>query len=132
MVDSVSFNVGISGVSRLAEPEKSSVLPRTKSEMKPSGKKVVNHFHKTVCSPHNLLSIEFKFATKLSGPEFFSSPDEHYLFTKQAIDSMSSYINKLPKNSLEAKKMQLALNVIETAKADSEYLMMCRNVLIAS
>ena len=131
MVDPVSFRVGISGVSR-AKPEENSVLPKTKSEMKPSGKKVFNHFQMALGNAQNLHSIEFKFATKLSGPEFLPSPEEHYHFTQQAIKSLSSYLKVLPQSSSDAKKMQLALTVIETAKSDSEYLMMCRNVLIAS
>lgn len=129
---SVSFGNGISGMSRVHSSQTDSDFPKSKSNFKPSGKKVVDHTWKALDMSRNFQSRELKFATNISGQNIYSSPEEHYRFTQEAISSLSSFLKQQPENSSNAKVVKEAIAVIEKAKADSEYLMMCRNVLIAS
>ncbi|MFK0570324.1 hypothetical protein [Endozoicomonas sp.] len=132
MAGSVSFGNGISGISRINSDSVDSDFPKSKSNFKPSGDKVVDHTWKALDMSRNFQNRELKFATSISGHNIYSSPEEHYRFTHEAISSLSSFLKQQPENSANAKVLKEALAVIEKAKADSEFLMMCRNVLIAS
>lgn len=132
MTASVSFSNGISGISRIDSASIHSDFPKSKSNFKPSGVNVLDHTWLALEKNRNYLKREFDFATDVSGQNIYSSPEEHYRFTQEAIDSLSAFIGQLPENNSNTKIMKEALSVIEKAKADSEYLMMCRNVLIAS
>ncbi|WP_419834184.1 hypothetical protein [Endozoicomonas atrinae] len=132
MAASVSFGSGISGISRIDSALVHSDFPKSKSNFKPSGDKVVDYTWKALDMSRNFENRELKFATNISGQNIYSSPEEHYRFTQDAIDSLSEFLKQQSENSPNAKVMKEALSVIEKAKEDSEYLMMCRNVLIAS
>ncbi|MGI2026784.1 hypothetical protein [Endozoicomonas acroporae] len=132
MTAPISFGNGISGISRIDSALAHSDYPKSKSNFRTSGKNVVDYTWKTLEMDQNYDHREFEFATKVSGQNISSSPEEHYRFTQDAMDSFSEFLKQLPENSGHAKRMKEALSVIEKAKADSEYLMMCRNVLIAS
>ncbi|MBO9493308.1 hypothetical protein J7438_04290 [Thalassotalea sp. G20_0] len=132
MAAPVSFGNGISGISRIDSALVHSDYPKSKSNFRTSGKNVVDYTWKTLEMDQNYERREFKFATEVSGQNISSSPEEHYRFTQDAMDSFSGFLKQLPDNSSKAKRIKEALSVIEKAKADSEYLMMCRNVLIAS
>ena len=132
MAGSVSFGNGISGISRIHSGLVDSDFPKSKSNFKPSGDKVVDYTWKALDMSRNFQNRELKFATNISGQNIYSSPEEHYRFTQEAIDSLSSFLKQHPENSAKSKAVKEALAVIEKAKSDSEYLMMCRNVLIAS
>lgn len=132
MAGSVSFGSGISGMSRIDSALADSDFPKSKSNFRPSGEKVVDYTWKALDMSRNFQNRELKFATNTSGKNIYSSPEEHYRFTQDAINSLSTFLKQQPKNSNNSKIMKEALAVIEKAKEDSEYLMMCRNVLIAS
>lgn len=132
MTGSVSFGNGISGISRIDSTMVDSDFPKSKSNFKPSGDKVIDYTWKALDMSRNFQSRELKFATNISSQNIYSSPEEHYRFTIDAINSLSNFLQQQPENSSNAKAMKEALAVIQKAKADSEYLMMCRNVLIAS
>ena len=128
----VTFGSGIAGISRVQNTKNETDFPKSKSSLKPSGQKVVDHTWKALDMNKSLSQQEMKFATNIPGFLIHSSPEEHYRLTKQAIQSLAKYIKQEKQNKKKAKALQGALDVIETAKEDSEYLMMCRNVLIAS
>lgn len=132
MAGSVSFGSGISGISRIDSASIDPDFPKSKSNFKPSGDKVVDYTWKALDMSRNFENRELKFATNISGQNIYSSPEEHYRFTQDAIDVFSNFLQQQPENSSNAKIMKEALAVIEKARSDSEYLMMCRNVLIAS
>ncbi len=132
MAGSVSFGSGISGMSRIDSALADSDFPKSKSNFKPSGEKVVDYTWKALDMSRNFQNRELKFATNISDQNIYSNPEEHYRLTREAIDSLSKYLKKQKKNSNYTKAMEEAIAVIENAKTDSEYLMMCRNVLIAS
>lgn len=131
MAAPISFGNGISGISRIDSASVHSDFPKSKSNFKPSGSNVVDYTWETLEKNKNLDKFQFDFVTKFFGENINISPDEHYHLTRGAIDTISILEKKL-KNSSDAKIMKEALLVLEKAKADSEYLMMCRNVLIAS
>ena len=132
MSDSVSFGNGISGISRVSTAQTHSDYPKSKSNFKPSGDKVVDYTWKALDMSRNFQNRELRFATDISDHNVYSSPEEHYRFTQDAKNFLSSFIQQQPEDSVNAKVMKEALAVIEKAKEDSDYLMMCRNVLIAS
>ncbi|USE35180.1 hypothetical protein [Endozoicomonas sp. SCSIO W0465] len=132
MAAPVSFGNGISGISRVDSTLVHSDFPKSKSNFKPSGDKVVDYTWKALDMSRNYENRELKFATSISGQNIYSSPEEHYRFTQDAIDSLATFLQQQPKNSSNTSTIKEALSVLEKAKADSEYLMMCRNVLIAS
>ncbi len=132
MAGSVSFGSGISGMSRIDSALADSDFPKSKSNFRPSGEKVVDYTWKALDMSRNFQNRELKFATSISGQNIYSNPEEHYRLTREAINSLSKHLKKQKKNSYYTKAMEEAIAVIENAKTDSEYLMMCRNVLIAS
>ena len=132
MSDSVSFGNGISGISRVSTAQTHSDYPKSKSNFKPSGDKVVDYTWKALDMSRNFQNRELRFATKISDQNNYSSPEEHHRFTEEAKKFLSAFIQQQPNDSTNAKVMKEALAVIEKAKSDSDYLMMCRNVLIAS
>ncbi len=132
MAESVSFGNGISGISRVSTTQTHSGYPESKSNFQPSGEKVVDHTWRALDMGRNLGSREQRFATNISNQNNYSSPEEHQRFTEEAKKFLSSFIQQQPDDSVNAKVMKDALTVIEKAKSDSDYLMMCRNVLIAS
>ena len=132
MSDSVSFGNGISGISRVSSTQTHSDYPKSKSNFKPSGDKVVDYTWKALDMSRNFQNRELRFATKISDQNNYSSPEEHQRFTEEAKKFLSAFIQQQPNDSANAKVMKEALAVIEKAKSDSDYLMMCRNVLIAS
>ncbi|WP_067584810.1 hypothetical protein [Endozoicomonas ascidiicola] len=128
----VTFGNGITGISRVQNSTNETDFPKSKSSLKPSGKKVVDHTWKALDMSKSLAQQELKFATNIPAAIVHASPEEHYRLTRQAIKSLADCLNKEKQNKKKAKAIQGALDVIEQAKEDSEYLMMCRNVLIAS
>ena len=132
MADSVSFGNGISGISRLSNTQTHADFPKSKSNFKPSGDKVVDYTWKALDMSRNFENRELRFATNISDQNNYSSPEDHVRFTEDAKKFLSSFIQQQPEGSVNANIMKEALAVIENAKADSDYLMMCRNVLIAS
>lgn len=132
MSDSVSFGNGISGISRVSTAQTHSDYPKSKSNFKPSGDKVVDYTWKALDMSRNFQNRELRFATKISDQNNYSSPEEHQRFTEEAKKFLSTFIEQQPNDSVNANVMKEALAVIEKAKSDSDYLMMCRNVLIAS
>ena len=132
MSDSVSFGNGISGISIVSSTQTHADYPKSKSTFKPSGDKVVDYTWKALDMSRNFENRELRFATKISDQNTYSSPEEHHRLTEEAKKFLSSFIEQQPNDSVNAKVMKEALAVIEKAKADSDYLMMCRNVLIAS
>lgn len=132
MADSVSFGNGISGISRISTTQEHSDYPKSKSNFKPSGDKVVDYTWKALDMSRNFQNRELRFATGISDQNIFSSPEEHQRLTEEAKNFLSSFVQQQPDDSVNAKVMKEALAVIEKAKSDNDYLMMCRNVLIAS
>ncbi len=132
MADSVSFGNGISGISRISTTQEHSDYPKSKSNFKPSGDKVVDYTWKALDMSRNFQNRELRFATDISDQNIFSSPEEHQRLTEEAKNFLSSFVQQQPGDSVNAKIMKEALAVIEKAKSDNDYLMMCRNVLIAS
>jgi|GEM_PF-4267793 len=132
MAESVSFGNGISGISRVSTAQEHSDYPRSKSNFKPSGEKVVDYTWKALDMSRNFQNRELRFATNIGDQNNYSSPEEHQRFTEEAKKFLSSFIQQQPDDSVNSKVMKDALAVIENAKSDSDYLMMCRNVLIAS
>ena len=129
----VTFGNGISGISRVQGAPNESDFPKSKANLKPPGQKVIDYTWKALDMSKSLQQQELKFATYLPAALAQSSPDEHYRLTRDAIKSLSKYLAREKKqNKATAALFEDALQVIEAAKADSEYLMMCRNVLIAS
>lgn len=132
MAESVSFGNGISGISRISTTQEHSDYPKSKSNFKPSGDKVVDYTWKALDMSRNFQNRELRFATSISDQNIFSSPEEHQRLTEEAKKFLSSFVQQQPDDSVNAKVMKEALDVIEKAKSDNDYLMMCRNVLIAS
>ncbi|WP_257263381.1 hypothetical protein [Endozoicomonas sp. ONNA2] len=131
MTAPISFGNGISGISRIDSSSVHSDFPKSKSNFKPSGSNVIDYTWLTLEMGNSYDERERAFGTKFSGDHINASPEEHYRNNKNAINSISA-LAKRSKNSSSAQIMKEALQVLEKAKADSEYLMMCRNVLIAS
>lgn len=127
----VSFDSGISSISRLNNTQVSSDFPKSKTALKPSGEKVEAYFWKALDMGRNFQSREMRFATRVPEQNTSMTPEEHHMMTNMALTLLNSRIRKEPENSETAVVLKQALSVFQEARENQEYLMMCRNVLIA-
>ena len=120
----VSFNNGLSGISRVRDDFDEKDFPKDKSSFKPSGESIAAHFWKALDMGRTFQNRERKYALSLSEKSQALSPDEHHMMVNMAL-------NVLEKHRNEGPEIQAALNVLKESKELLEYLMITRNVLVA-
>ena len=120
----VSFNSGLSGISRIGSDVLDQNYPRDNSSFKPSGDSITAHFWEALDMGKTFQSREKRFAISINEQEPSLSPDEHHMMTDMALNILEKHINVGP----EIKK---ALEVLQESKELQKYLMMTRNVLVA-
>ncbi len=121
---SISFDNGISGVSRVSSEIIDKDFPKTKSSMKPSGEHVPAQFWKILEMNRTFANRELIFATNVAGKNLTLSPEEHHMMTDMAISVLSRHIKDGP-------EISPALAILQESKSLQEELMMSRNVLLA-
>ena len=121
---SISFDAGISGVSRISSDIVDKDFPKSKSSLKPSGEHVPAHFWKVLDMNRTFENRELRFATNVSEKILALSPEEHHMMTDMAISVLDRHINDGP-------EIKPALAILQESKALQEELMMSRNVLLA-
>lgn len=120
----ISFDSGITGVSRLNNTQIDKDFPKSKASFKPSGGNVIAHVWKALDMDRTFQSREFKFATSFVDQNQPLSPEEHHMMTDMALSVLKRHTNDGP----EIKK---ALAVFEESKELQEFLLMSRNILLA-
>lgn len=121
---SISFDSGISGVSRINEALVDKDFPKSKAAFKPSGETVTAHLWKELGMGQSFENRELKFATQVSGQNYAPSPEEHHMMTDMALAILLRRGENDP-------AMKPAITVLKESKELQEYLMMTRNILIA-
>ncbi|OED50119.1 hypothetical protein ACH42_01370 [Endozoicomonas sp. (ex Bugula neritina AB1)] len=121
---SISFDNGISSVSRISSDMVDKDFPKSKSSMKPSGENIPEEFRKVLEMNKTFAHRELQFATKVSGQNIVLTPEEHHMMTDMAISVLGKHIKAGP-------EIKVALAILQESKALQEELMMSRNVLLA-
>ena len=135
-MSAISFDNGLSGISRISSDVIDKDFPKSKSSMKPSGEHVPAHFWKVLDMHRTFKNREFRFATNVSGQHVSLTPEEHYMMTARMISYLKKLIafNQKKKNSKGKPKnldaIAAALAIFEESQAFQEELMMSRNVLL--
>ena len=120
----ISFDNGITSVSRVNSALVDKDFPKSKASFKPSGENVIAHFWKALDMGKTFQNRELKFATNFSDQNITLSPEEHHMMTDMALSVLKRHASDGP----EIKK---ALAVFEESKELQEFLMMNRNILLA-
>ena len=121
---SISFDNGISSVSRISSDIVDQDFPKSKSSMKPSGEHVPAHFWKVLDMNRTFEHRELRFATNVAEKALSLTPEEHHMMTDMAISVLGRHVNDGP-------EIKSALAILEESKSLQEELMMSRNVLLA-
>ena len=119
----VSFNNGLSGISRVFADTVNEDFPKHKS-FKPSGESIPVHFWHALEMGRTFQHLEKKFATDVHSSSLSLSPDEHHMMTNMALSLFEKQKN-------EGVEYQNALEVLQESKELQEMLMMSRNILVA-
>ena len=120
----ISFDSGITGVSRVNSALIDTDFPKSKASFKPSGENVIAHFWKALDMGKTFQNRELKFATNFAEQNNALSPEEHHMMTDMALTILQRHENEGP----EIKK---ALAVFRESKELQEFLLMSRNILLA-
>ncbi len=120
----VSFNNGLSGISRVRGDSGQRDFPKDKSSFKPSGESIRAHFWKALDMGRTFQNRERKYALSLSEKTQALSPDEHHMMVNMALKVLEKHLDQGP-------EIQEALSVLKESKELLEYLMITRNVLVA-
>ena len=121
---SISFDSGISSISRISSDIVDQDFPKSKSSMKPSGEHVPAHFWKVLDMNRSFANRELRFATEFAERFFSLTPEEHHMMTDKAISALSTHLGDGP-------EIEPALRELEAIKQLQAELMMSRNVLLA-
>ncbi|PJE80930.1 hypothetical protein CI610_00088 [invertebrate metagenome] len=122
-MDAISFNNGLSSISRVNDDLKNGDFPKSKSTLKPNGDHVVAHFWKALDLGKTFEYREKQFALNISGMNQSLTPEEYFAMTDKTLSFMKRHEAIGP----EIKK---AMAVIAESKALQEELLMLRNVLL--
>lgn len=120
----ISFDTGISGVSRVNDALIDKDFPKSKAAFKPSGDNVTAHLWKELGMGRSFENRELKFATQIPGINYAPSPEEHHMMTDMALAILLRRAESDP-------AMKPAIAVLKESKELQEYLMMTRNILVA-
>ena len=120
----VSFNNGLSSISRVASEMVDKDFPKDKSSFKPSGESITAHFWKALEMGRTFQNREKNFAMSVKSSSLSLSPDEHHMMTNMALSIFEKHKDEGP-------EYQKALEVLQESKELQEMLMMSRNILIA-
>ena len=120
----VSFNSGLSGISRVAADAVDKDFPKDKSSFKPSGESIPAHFWTALEMSRTFQNREKRFAMNVDSSSLSLTPDEHHMMTNLALAIFEKHKNESP-------EFQKALDVLQESKELQEMLMMSRNILVA-
>ena len=120
----VSFNSGLSGISRVAADVVDKDFPKDKSSFKPSGESITAHFWQALEMGRTFQNREKRFAMNVDSSSLALSPDEHHMMTNLALKIFEQHKNEGP-------EYQKALEVLQESRELQEMLMMSRNILVA-
>ena len=120
----VSFNNGLSGISRIAADTVDKDFPRDKSSFKPSGESITAHFWQALELGRTFQNREKRFAMNVESSSLSLSPEEHHMMTSMALKILEANKSKGP-------EIARALDVLQESRELQEYLMMGRNILVA-
>ncbi len=120
----ISFDSGITGISRISKELVDKDFPKSKTSFKPSGKNVAAHFWKALEMGRTFQNREMRFAIQVPKHNQSLSPEEHHMMTDMALTIFNKHKNDGP-------EIKAALAVMEESKELQVHLMMSRNVLLA-
>ena len=123
-MSAISFDNGISSVSRTNSALIDKDFPKSKTSLKPTGKTVIAHFWKALDMGRSFQNRELRFATNIAGQNLSMTPEEHHMMTDMALSVLNRHVNDGP-------EIKQALAVLKESKELQEYLMMSRNILLA-
>ena len=81
----VSFNSGLSSISRVANDIVDRDFPKDKSSFKPSGESITAHFWQALEMGRTFQNREKRFAMNLESSSQSLSPEEHHMMTNMAL-----------------------------------------------
>lgn len=119
----ISFNSGLSSISRIAEDIVDKDFPKDKSSFKPSGESITAYFWQALEMGRTFQNREKRFAMNVESSQSLS-PEEHHMMTSMALKILDQHKNKGP-------EISKALEVLQESRELQEYLMMSRNILVA-
>ena len=122
-MENISFDNGLSGISRVAKQQKHDAFPKSKTALKPSGGNVVEHFWKALELGKTFEHQERDFAIKIPGILLALTPDEHFVMTGRALSFMKSC-------GVIAPEIKKAAQVLQESKSLQEELLILRNTLL--
>lgn len=120
----VSFNSGLSSITRVSDDLVNKDFPKDKSSFKPSGESVTVHFWKALDMGRTFQNREKRFAMNIDSNAPSLSPDEHHMMTNMALKIFEQH-------KYESPEYRKALEVLQESKKLQELLMISRNILIA-
>ncbi|AMO57823.1 hypothetical protein GZ77_12955 [Endozoicomonas montiporae] len=120
----VSFNSGLSSISRVADDVVDKDFPKDKSSFKPSGEGITAYFWTALEMGRTFQNREKRFAMSVDSSKLSLSPDEHHMMTNMALAIFEKHKDESP-------KYQKALDVLKESRELQEMLMMSRNILVA-
>ncbi|MDD7804299.1 MAG: hypothetical protein PUP46_01760 [Endozoicomonas sp. (ex Botrylloides leachii)] len=124
-MDGISFDSGLSGISRLQRELVDNDFPKFKSAFKTSGDNVVAYTWRALEYGKTFENREMRFALSLSDHYQVLTPDEHNAMTISAINTFQQYLKDAP-------EMTAALAVLTESMELRQALQISRNVLHAA